>query len=419
MCSELCRELARRQGGPGKAACPSRRPPHPAPGWEAGITPVEGSPAPETLATAAGPRGRVWGSGLAPGQLGDGRTWPDHARDARWVGGGNKKQSARQLLFPRGPGALGKPRKAVWTLTQNKWGRVGVTPWLTPKLCATAAEAVVLSSGSFPTRRCRPDPTSQRCRPDVRGREGEASGGRLGWRRGPEQHPDGQASPLGHRKGVLRIEGPQAQLAGRFLYALGTEAERAELKITGCSGGTCEGRTPPPPSGTAAATPGPPGTFWEHFLLLLLPSPGEFQEVSPKEVGAGGPEPEAVRPERQVQEAPAEKGAHVGRCHAQGAAGLQAQGVHGPEEQPQAGQEGGHREGRVPTSRAPPAGPAQTPDGSAGIGFGGEARLEVVGLSPLPAPPQERDLRDVGDWRKNIEEKSGMEGRKKMFESES
>lgn len=40
-------------------------------------------------------------------------------------------------------------------------------------------------------------------------------------------------------------------------------------------------------------------------------------------------------------------------------------------------------------------------------------------LSPALAPPQERDLRDVGDWRKNIEEKSGMEGRKKMFESES
>lgn len=32
---------------------------------------------------------------------------------------------------------------------------------------------------------------------------------------------------------------------------------------------------------------------------------------------------------------------------------------------------------------------------------------------------KEKDLRDVGDWRKNIEEKSGMEGRKKMFESES
>lgn len=27
-----------------------------------------------------------------------------------------------------------------------------------------------------------------------------------------------------------------------------------------------------------------------------------------------------------------------------------------------------------------------------------------------------QDLRDVGDWRKNIEEKAGMEGRKKMFE---
>ncbi|XP_029438414.1 troponin I, fast skeletal muscle [Rhinatrema bivittatum] len=32
---------------------------------------------------------------------------------------------------------------------------------------------------------------------------------------------------------------------------------------------------------------------------------------------------------------------------------------------------------------------------------------------------KEKDLRDVGDWRKNIEEKSGMEGRKKMFEAES
>ncbi|KAJ6665033.1 hypothetical protein lerEdw1_005264 [Lerista edwardsae] len=32
---------------------------------------------------------------------------------------------------------------------------------------------------------------------------------------------------------------------------------------------------------------------------------------------------------------------------------------------------------------------------------------------------KEKDLRDVGDWRKNIEEKSGMEGRKKMFETES
>ncbi|KAM3869744.1 troponin I, fast skeletal muscle-like isoform 2-T2 [Diretmus argenteus] len=29
------------------------------------------------------------------------------------------------------------------------------------------------------------------------------------------------------------------------------------------------------------------------------------------------------------------------------------------------------------------------------------------------------ELRDVGDWRKNIEDKSGMDGRKKMFEAEA
>ena len=32
---------------------------------------------------------------------------------------------------------------------------------------------------------------------------------------------------------------------------------------------------------------------------------------------------------------------------------------------------------------------------------------------------QDKELRDVGDWRKNIEDKSGMGGRKKMFETES
>lgn len=32
---------------------------------------------------------------------------------------------------------------------------------------------------------------------------------------------------------------------------------------------------------------------------------------------------------------------------------------------------------------------------------------------------QDKDLRDVGDWRKNIEDKSGMDGRKKMFEAEA
>ncbi|XP_062402710.1 troponin I, fast skeletal muscle-like [Sardina pilchardus] len=29
---------------------------------------------------------------------------------------------------------------------------------------------------------------------------------------------------------------------------------------------------------------------------------------------------------------------------------------------------------------------------------------------------EEKELRDVGDWRKNIEDKAGMDGRKKMFE---
>uniref|UniRef100_A0A667Y4P5 Troponin I, fast skeletal muscle n=1 Tax=Myripristis murdjan TaxID=586833 RepID=A0A667Y4P5_9TELE len=32
---------------------------------------------------------------------------------------------------------------------------------------------------------------------------------------------------------------------------------------------------------------------------------------------------------------------------------------------------------------------------------------------------EDKDLRDVGDWRKNIEDKAGMDGRKKMFEAEA
>ncbi|KAJ8252612.1 hypothetical protein COCON_G00219240 [Conger conger] len=31
---------------------------------------------------------------------------------------------------------------------------------------------------------------------------------------------------------------------------------------------------------------------------------------------------------------------------------------------------------------------------------------------------EDKDLRDVGDWRKNVEDKAGMGGRKKMFEAE-
>uniref|UniRef100_A0AAQ4QZ25 Troponin I, fast skeletal muscle n=2 Tax=Gasterosteus aculeatus aculeatus TaxID=481459 RepID=A0AAQ4QZ25_GASAC len=32
---------------------------------------------------------------------------------------------------------------------------------------------------------------------------------------------------------------------------------------------------------------------------------------------------------------------------------------------------------------------------------------------------EDKELRDVGDWRKNIEDKAGMDGRKKMFEGEA
>ncbi|KAI1903959.1 hypothetical protein AGOR_G00000770 [Albula goreensis] len=32
---------------------------------------------------------------------------------------------------------------------------------------------------------------------------------------------------------------------------------------------------------------------------------------------------------------------------------------------------------------------------------------------------EEKEMRDVGDWRKNVEDKAGMDGRKKMFESEA
>ncbi|XP_041705470.1 troponin I, fast skeletal muscle [Coregonus clupeaformis] len=32
---------------------------------------------------------------------------------------------------------------------------------------------------------------------------------------------------------------------------------------------------------------------------------------------------------------------------------------------------------------------------------------------------EDKDLRDVGDWRKNIDDKAGMDGRKKMFEGDN
>ncbi|XP_058500412.1 troponin I, fast skeletal muscle-like [Solea solea] len=40
-------------------------------------------------------------------------------------------------------------------------------------------------------------------------------------------------------------------------------------------------------------------------------------------------------------------------------------------------------------------------------------------LKQVKKEVKEEELRDVGDWRKNIEDKAGMDGRKKMFEGEA
>lgn len=37
--------------------------------------------------------------------------------------------------------------------------------------------------------------------------------------------------------------------------------------------------------------------------------------------------------------------------------------------------------------------------------------------SPVPVPPRQERPVEVGDWRKNVEAMSGMEGRKKMFDA--
>uniref|UniRef100_A0A8C0IK35 Troponin I, cardiac muscle n=1 Tax=Chelonoidis abingdonii TaxID=106734 RepID=A0A8C0IK35_CHEAB len=48
-------------------------------------------------------------------------------------------------------------------------------------------------------------------------------------------------------------------------------------------------------------------------------------------------------------------------------------------------------------------------------GAGEAPHSGVSGLTPVCPPPQEN--REVGDWRKNIDALSGMEGRKKKFET--
>ena len=55
-----------------------------------------------------------------------------------------------------------------------------------------------------------------------------------------------------------------------------------------------------------------------------------------------GPEHQSAGPEGQVQEAQPEACPGVGRRHPALPAGLQAQGVHGPQGQPQVCEEGGH-----------------------------------------------------------------------------
>lgn len=48
-----------------------------------------------------------------------------------------------------------------------------------------------------------------------------------------------------------------------------------------------------------------------------------------------------------------------------------------------------------------------------------DLRANLKQVKKEKAKEEDKDLRDVGDWRKNIEEMSGMDGRKKMFETEA
>ena len=108
---------------------------------------------------------------------------------------------------------------------------------------------------------------------------------------GPGRHGDSQASAVGCGKGTSQCEGPQALPGGSILCALGPEAEGAELKITGGSGGhLC---WPDPPSrGDSCSNSRPAGTFRAHFLLLLPtpppPPPGGIPRRGPEGGGGGG-----------------------------------------------------------------------------------------------------------------------------------
>lgn len=65
---------------------------------------------------------------------------------------------------------------------------------------------------------------------------------------------------------------PQATQKSTFFRAFISQAKGARVKNNRLTlAATCAGQPhPTPPLGTAAAPQAPPGTFWEHFLLLLL-----------------------------------------------------------------------------------------------------------------------------------------------------
>lgn len=77
-------------------------------------------------------------------------------------------------------------------------------------------------------------------------------------------------SRVGHQEQIWRVEGPQAQVGSRVLHALGPKAEGAELKIAGWLWWPPAPACPALPRGQLRPLQAPPGTFWEHFLLLLL-----------------------------------------------------------------------------------------------------------------------------------------------------
>ncbi|XP_024604900.1 troponin I, fast skeletal muscle [Neophocaena asiaeorientalis asiaeorientalis] len=160
------------------------------------------------------------------------------------------------------------------------------------------------------------------------------------------------------------------------------------------------------------------GHFGNTFLLLL-PSPGEFQEVNPKEALSPGPQDgrkrnRAITARRQHLKV----GAGPGRA-ARASAGWPLPPAPQLEDMNQKLFDLRGKFKRPPLRRVRMSADAML---KALLGSKHKVCMDLrANLKQVKKEEteKERDLRDVGDWRKNIEEKSGMEGRKKMFESES